>query len=431
MAVSNGLLCDPTVKQHHGYIDIGNGKNLFYWFFESRNSQRIPNNTPVVLWLNGGPGCSSMAGLFSGIGPCWVNDNGNGTTPNTNSWNTDAHLLFLDQPVNTGYSYGPRNVTTTTEQAAKDVTAFLDRFHHTFPEYLTSRLYVAGESYAAHYVPAIAANLVVTARTPWPNNRMWLPRLGGIIVGNGLFNMAFQYRSLYTMACLSAESLVSHDADTCSAMRNATNEFYQQSLAHWNKQTTATALNATYAGFGILAPYQLAGYNPYDVRTKCPPSDTMLCDKYMDTVTKYANHPDVQKALDIRPISRPFELCDHEVQMSFVESGDEFSDVVSAEWLPMLLNAGIPALVYAGDADLICNWMGIKELLLHLSWYGRPGFALAPDVPWTNRADGSVAGSARVFGGLSFLRIHGAGHMVANEKPQIAHSMFKEWVSNN
>lgn len=92
--------CDPTVKSYSGYLDVGYGaKHLFFYFFESRND---PANDDVLMWINGGPGCSSSLGLFMELGPCSVEDplaSGlNGTKFNPHSWNSNTNLFFLDQP---------------------------------------------------------------------------------------------------------------------------------------------------------------------------------------------------------------------------------------------------------------------------------------------------------------------------------------------
>jgi cathepsin A (carboxypeptidase C) len=75
-------------------LDVGEEKHFFFWFFESRSE---PDKDPLVLWLNGGPGCSSMTGLMMELGPCRVNPGGNGTTLNQASWNNQANTIFLDQ----------------------------------------------------------------------------------------------------------------------------------------------------------------------------------------------------------------------------------------------------------------------------------------------------------------------------------------------
>merc|ERR1711907_228091 len=88
-------LCDTTVKQHHGYFRIkgGKNKNYFYWLFEARKN---PENAPVVLWLTGGPGCSSEIALFAENGPCTINKDGRTTKNNPYSWNKKATLIFVD-----------------------------------------------------------------------------------------------------------------------------------------------------------------------------------------------------------------------------------------------------------------------------------------------------------------------------------------------
>ena len=87
--------------QYAGYIQVQGHANIFYWLFESKKS---PKTDPLVIWLNGGPGCSSMDGLFIELGPYRMTS-GRKIVKNPFSWNTEANLLFVDQPVGTGLSY--------------------------------------------------------------------------------------------------------------------------------------------------------------------------------------------------------------------------------------------------------------------------------------------------------------------------------------
>lgn len=105
--VSNSGICEttPNVNQLSGYIRISEDINLFFWFFESRNS---PATAPLALWLNGGPGCSSMLGLFVEHGPCRFPDGspaGSDPVLNEESWNSYANMLYLDQPVGVGFRF--------------------------------------------------------------------------------------------------------------------------------------------------------------------------------------------------------------------------------------------------------------------------------------------------------------------------------------
>jgi cathepsin A (carboxypeptidase C) len=93
--VSTGL-CDPDVKQLSGYFKINgtHNANYFYWFFEARNN---PETAPTMIWLTGGPGCSSQLALLAENGPCTVNKDLS-TTLNKQSWNTNANIMWVDQP---------------------------------------------------------------------------------------------------------------------------------------------------------------------------------------------------------------------------------------------------------------------------------------------------------------------------------------------
>ena len=109
--------------------------SYFYWFFESRSA---PKSDPVVLWMTGGPGCSSEVALFGENGPCSVNAAGDGTIPNAFSWNSNASLLYIDQPAGTGFSYGA-GADTDEDGVATDMYDFLQQFMQAHPEYSSVR----------------------------------------------------------------------------------------------------------------------------------------------------------------------------------------------------------------------------------------------------------------------------------------------------
>jgi cathepsin A (carboxypeptidase C) len=124
MSVSDGL-CDDSVASKSGYYKVEGSKNLnyFYWFFESRSD---PTNDPVIIWLTGGPGCSSILALFAENGPCSVNADGTSTIPNPFSWNSNANIMWVDQPAGVGFSYGDKSDYDSNEaEVADDLYHFL------------------------------------------------------------------------------------------------------------------------------------------------------------------------------------------------------------------------------------------------------------------------------------------------------------------
>mmetsp|Transcript_33263 Transcript_33263/g.24004 ORF Transcript_33263/g.24004 Transcript_33263/m.24004 type:complete len:190 (-) Transcript_33263:838-1407(-) len=133
--------------------------DMFYWLFESRSS---PETDPLVIWLTGGPGCASEIATFFENGPLKFRDSSSQTidsdTFETNqySWNKQANLLYVDQPIGTGFSNSSLGgEVRNEEQVARDMTEFLTGFLEQNPSFVNRDLYITGESYAGHYIPAI------------------------------------------------------------------------------------------------------------------------------------------------------------------------------------------------------------------------------------------------------------------------------------
>ncbi|KAI1266248.1 alpha/beta-hydrolase [Xylariaceae sp. FL1019] len=150
----NETICDAGSRQWTGWIHVTGEKSLFFWLFESRND---PSTDPVVIWLNGGPGGSSMMGLFEEIGPCLTNEDQNATNFNEHSLTEFANVIFIDQPAGVGFSMvnnqtlgGPDNLREASQDFDKFLSVF---FGDVFPEFSHSPLHIAGESFAGTYIP--------------------------------------------------------------------------------------------------------------------------------------------------------------------------------------------------------------------------------------------------------------------------------------
>lgn len=198
-------------------------------FFESRSS---PSDDPLVLWLSGGPGCSSSLGLLFELGPCLITRGGNATVHNPHSWNTRANLLFIDQPIGVGYSYATDGSSVSTSPtAAKDVYAFFQLFMRRFPQYAHLPLHVAGESYAGRYIPHIATeiyenNKAITKDDPRQGlgeGQGLVPiHLASIMIGNGLVDPITQMPTIVEYACEGPYAIYDDPSGTeCTALRQA------------------------------------------------------------------------------------------------------------------------------------------------------------------------------------------------------------------
>uniref|UniRef100_A0A453QZ57 Carboxypeptidase n=1 Tax=Aegilops tauschii subsp. strangulata TaxID=200361 RepID=A0A453QZ57_AEGTS len=146
-----GQAFNASFAHYAGYVTVSEerGAALFYWFFEAAHD---PASKPLVLWLNGGPGCSSIAfGVGEEVGPFHVNADGKGVHMNPYSWNQVANILFVDSPVGVGYSYSNTSadiLSNGDERTAKDSLVFLTKWLKRFPQYKEREFYLTGESYA-------------------------------------------------------------------------------------------------------------------------------------------------------------------------------------------------------------------------------------------------------------------------------------------
>ncbi|KAJ1673797.1 hypothetical protein EV182_004537 [Spiromyces aspiralis] len=426
LRVKQPKLCDPSVKQLSGYLDVNSDKHFFFWFFEARNGRK---DAPLILWVNGGPGCSSSTGLLAELGPCRVEPGGNSTKLNPYSWNNEAHVIFLDQPLNVGFSYG-NNVFNSID-AGKDVNAFLQLFLETFPEYENSPLHVFGESYGGHYVPAIAKAIYEFNKDLASKDSLGLLSvaekslrtlpLTTIGIGNGLVDPLIQYKYYGKMACNSTYSPVLSQ-DQCNAMDSLYPTCARLINACYKFKNQLACVPPEYYCNRMLMSYSMSGQNPYDVRIPCGNSD--LCYPIFDDIATYLNNPEIQKELGSE-VSE-FVSCSQKVYSGFILNGDWMMPYF--EFVPTLLDNNIPVLVYAGDADWICNWYGNKAWTLELPWSGQEAFNQANDRVWTNTQTGKEAGEVRNHGPFTFLRIFSAGHMVPLDQPENALDMINRWI---
>lgn len=407
---------DPDVKQFTGYLDVEDeDKHFFYWFFESRND---PKNDPVILWLNGGPGCSSMTGLFFELGPSSI---GSQIKPiyNDFSWNSNASVIFLDQPVNVGFSYSGSEGVSNTVAAGKDVYAFLQLFFKQFPNYSKLDFHIAGESYAGHYIPVFASEILSHPQEERNFN------LTSIMIGNGLTDPLTQYNYYEPMACGEGGADPVLSPEECKQMDDTLDRCLKLIEACYNSESVWTCVPASiYCNNAQLGPYQRTGKNVYDVRKDC---EGQLCYADLEFVDKYLNEDYVKETIGAEVDH--FESCNFDINRNFLFNGDWMKPYQKA--VTDLLNQDLPILIYAGDKDFICNWLGNRAWTDVLPWKNDKDYENQHVRKWIASETNEHAGDVKSFGKLTYLRIFDGGHMVPYDQPENSLSMINEWVHGN
>ncbi|XP_068312961.1 serine carboxypeptidase-like 45 [Pyrus communis] len=404
-------------QQYAGYVTVDEkqGRSLFYYFVEA---QTDPASKPLVLWLNGGPGCSSVGGAFIAHGP--FQPSGDILLKNDFSWNREANMLYLESPAGVGFSYSANKSFygfVNDDITARDNLEFLRRWFHEFPEYKNRDLFITGQSYAGHYVPQLA-QLIIQSKLKF--------NLKAVAIGNPLLEFN-------TDANSPAEYWWSHGLISDATFENLTSvcnssEIFRQEVIRGGP--LSPACDAVANQFEREVPGHLI--NQYDVTLDVCLSSveaqssqlrkTVKIDVCIgDEIVTYLNRPDVQEALHARVTNWTFcsnggvleyDMKDHEIPMLPV-LGD-------------LVKSGIRVLIYSGDQDSIIPLTSTRTLVNGLA----KDLGLQTNVPyrvWVQEKQ--VAGWTQVYGDtLSYATIRGAGHEAPISQPERSLLLFTSFL---
>ena len=384
--------------------------DIFYWMFQSRSA---PETDPLVLWLTGGPGCASEVALFYENGPYQFSEDSTLKT-NQYSWNQVSNLLYVDQPIGTGFSKGGIHDARSETEVAEDMAQMLRGFLEQNPEFEGRDFYITGESYAGHYVPAISYYLVNNATDVNLN-------LKGMAIGNGLTDPYEQYpqyaKFSYENGLISKkwEDVLNGGFKAC------------QALIYESQQKGGRILDVAALEYcQILADTCIGNpmspkFNVYDIRIPCdtPP----LCYDFSQS-DAFLNRDDVQQVLGVT--GRKWVECDSMVHTYLL--GDWMLNLMP-QVASILDNTDIEVLVYSGDKDWICNWRGGEAWTAATKWAGKESFNSAEYEKWL--VEGEAAGEMRQYGNLHFLRVYEAGHMVPMDQPANALAMLTRFIQND
>ncbi|CAJ1979244.1 unnamed protein product [Sphenostylis stenocarpa] len=404
----------PSVQDlghHAGYYSLPHSKaaRMFYFFFESRNSR----DDPVVIWLTGGPGCGSEIALFFENGPFHIANNLS-LTWNHYGWDQVSNIIFVDQPMGTGFSHSSDDSDTPHDEVGvgNDLYDFLQEFFKHHQDFVHNDFYITGESYAGHYVPALAS------RINQGNKRKQgiHINLKGFAIGNGMTNPAIQFQAYPDFAL---ENRLIKRADYDEIINFVPGCVQDAKLCQTQGgESCVNALNVCENIFNRILVDIGFKINIYDIRKKCEAGG--LCYNFSSLVT-FLNKEKVKSALGV-PKDFKFNTCSTAVKIAMLQDWMKNLEV----GIPALLEDGIRMLLYAGEKDLICNWLGNSRWVHAMEWSGQKGFGRSPTVKFV--VDGAEAGSLTSYGPLSFLKVHEAGHLVPMDQPKVALQMLKTWM---
>ena len=359
------------------------------------------------------------------LGPYRVKEDGK-LVYNEGSWDEFTNLLFVDNPVGTGFSYVDTNsYIHELQEMADQFMIFMEKWFALFPEYEHDDLYVAGESYAGQHIPYIAQSIINRNKDKNADQHHW--NLKGLLMGNAWISPLDHYQTYLPFAY--AENIIaggSEEAKKVEAHQSACMAELGQPGGLDHVDTTKcegvlqTILDVTLNDKKCL--------NMYDIRLKEDDTCGASWPPDLATVTPYLRRDDVKAAIHINPDKRTgWTECAGAVSANFRARNSK----PSIQLLPGLLEAGIPIVLFSGAKDLICNHFGTEQLISNMAWSGGTGFEISPGV-WAPKRDwtfeGEPAGIYQEARNLTYVLFYNASHMVPFDWPRRTRDMLDRFI---
>jgi serine carboxypeptidase-like clade 2 len=398
---------------YSGYLNIENNRKLHYVLVESESS---PASDPIVLWLNGGPGCSSLLGFLEEIGPYAFSEDGKGES-NEYTWNKSANIIYLESPSGVGFSPASGSIETSDLLTAKDNLSAVLSFFEKFPEYKGRDFYLTGESYAGIYVPYLASSIIDYNDTN-SNNKI---NLKGLLLGNPVSDWSYE----------GEKAMIDFSFTHALYSMEQRKDYEHSCLNKYNEEDCKNAKNSIYnsiKGIFIYDIYrdcippkkssnrQLTGGNKLDYLL--PLIEPCSGSKGEFNLTSYFNKPDVKVAFHVDNIE--YKNCNYDILQKYT-----FSDIGSINIYPKLISNNLRIMIFSGDSDLVVPYTGT------LNWINKLNLPIvSPWRYWGLDLDKEfLAGYVQEYTGLTFVTVRKVGHMVPQWKRKEAYKIFSSFIN--
>ncbi|KAI0595431.1 Alpha/Beta hydrolase protein [Biscogniauxia sp. FL1348] len=438
-------------ESYAGYLPISDTPNeeseLFFWFFPK--SENTTAEKEILLWLNGGPGCSSFEGLIQENGPFVWQYGTYKPVPNPWAWNRLINMVWVEQPVGTGFSRG--TVTATSEEdVAAQFLGFWKNFIETF-SMQGYKVYIAGESYAGLFVPYIASAMLDANDTTYYDLNgilIYDPVLGNDVVQSATTVVPFVDYHHNLMPFNNSYSAYIHGLhDSCGFAAYGEKYLTYPPPGPQPSNYTETVSDECQALWESVLDEAMS-VNPcfdvYQVATTCPllwdilgfPGSLFYIPEGSGPV--YFDRTDVKQAIHA-DVSHAWTEC---AEGNVFVHGRDTSDPSTWRVLPHVIDATQNVIIGHGALDMILLPNGTLLSIQNMTWGGELGFQSAPTGPFfvpfhrlstapelnaetdpialSGIAAAGVLGSAHTERGLTYVGVDLAGHMIPQYAPSAA-----------
>ncbi|CDW86436.1 carboxypeptidase c (cathepsin a) [Stylonychia lemnae] len=435
----------PT-KWYSGYLDVSETKSLHYVFVTSASDQAATD--PVVVWFNGGPGCSSLLALFAEHGPYVFDDGEFVIKQNPEPWNKRANVLYIESPAGVGYSYAKTDEDTQHNDLSSSMDSFeaIKIFFTDFKEYLKNPLFISGESYAGIYVPYLSWQIhQYNLQADWSNDETITKyNLKGFIVGNGATDWDLDIYPAYPEVLYNFNMI---DKDLLANFKQSDCHYYFNDVKKYpNKPECAAMWKTIQDARGNLNWYDL-------FRTEVPKGPilqavnregSVMIDGVEKTYTRgftmqeytpWAKHlltdtphvlgQSLSDYVNSQGLRDAFHIPSNLKGWNQCANGNSFTYHYQYEgsvWIyPILKAYNYQILVFSGDTDGAVPTLGTRRWIQNQNWE-----ITKPWRPWVT--DQQTSGYIIDYDNVKFATIHGAGHLAPQWKRKEANKLFTSFI---
>ncbi|KAH8112947.1 alpha/beta-hydrolase [Phellopilus nigrolimitatus] len=398
-------------------------RKLFFWFWPTNNAS---NGDELVFWTNGGPGCSSLEGFLQENGPISWSWGQSKPTPNMFSWTNLSHILWVEQPVGTGFSQGEPSIENDDE-LAEQVMGFLEQFLEVFGELKGKDFYVTGESYAGYYVPYIANWIYEHPGLDLNLKGIWIsdPTLTYFVVQQDIPALRFVQanRNLFPFNS-SFMAHLQNISDACG-YTDYLDEFVTYppaGLLPLPNGTEGTFSAASSCQIHDLVQSEIQFLNPvfdvYRVSDTWPSPWSVLGFPQSTQEFIYFNRTDVQDAIHAPHIE--WTSCTNTNVYVNTTTGIPINDQSipsTLSVLPNVIEKSVRTVITHGLADFILVAEGTRIAIQNMTWYGAQGFQTPIEPESFTVSNMGVLGNEHTERGLTYVEFYFSGHMTPQFVP--------------
>ncbi|XP_053204883.1 lysosomal protective protein-like [Panonychus citri] len=451
-----GLSGKLDFNMYSGYLDASPGTHLHYVFVESEND---PAKDPLLLWLNGGPGCSSLLGFFTEQGPFRLNGNSS-LDRNPYAWNKVANVIFLESPSGVGYSYSDSgNYTHDDDSTSLDALLAIKSWFNKFQAFKYHAFYLTGESYAGVYIPTLSVRLLEEPDINYVGFAIGNGYLDQYLLGNSMLRFAYYHGLLDSQTWNTIVSSCCNHGDEspdscnfatntnpkCVDIVNKANTFINKislnpyaiyedcktsassSSVMLDKKSSnhSTKVQSYRAKSGwhlirntINTVFHKSSHTKVNTDNEKVAGQTIPCVDDTNLIN-YLSRSDVRDALKIPSTLPDWTDCSETVSSNYKMQYPSLKKQVIAS-----IKAGKRGLIYNGDTDMVCDFLGDE-------WFSdQLGFKQIGEYePWY--VNNQVAGFVKHYQGFAYATIRGSGHTVPEYRPAAALYMIEKFLARN